>query len=229
MRLPLRGIARSQSHGSTAEDHVDAAALIARYFGAAEPVAEANEGSAAPLPAPAPAEVVAESDAAPVPAAVSEPAPESDVTAVGATIVVPFGTPAPDDPLAGELLALGNSLIYDLNGASRPRQWNAIVVELPFGELPVVTTRVGGSWVPWQPSRHSRATLELFRTRLQDVDPGVGYDVLVRSREMALCRWPNRAWDVRDPDAADAVEEPSGDAHARNDKKKRSGRLRRRS
>jgi hypothetical protein len=211
MQFTLRGMRRGQS-GSTADDRVDAAAAIARYFNAAEPVAEASEESAI--------EVVAEPDAARLPVAES---PAGPVVDGGATVRVPLSTTSTDDPLVAALLALGNSAMYDLTGAVGAGHWDEIVVELPVGKVPLFRARVGGAWGAWHPSPHSDRTLELFRILLQEADPGVGYDVVARPREMVVCRWPHRASDARDADLADAVEEPRGDVGTRKEKPKRRG------
>jgi hypothetical protein len=182
MQFTLRGMTRGQSR-STADDRVDAAAAIARYFNA-------------------------------------------DVEGLGATVRLPISTASADDPLVAALLALGNSAMYDLTAAVGAGRWDEIVVELPPGELPLFRTRVDGAWGAWHPSPHSDRTLELFRILLKEADPGAGYDVVVRPREMIVCRWPHRASDARDAFFADVHEEPSGDARPGTEKAKRWGRRR---
>ena len=144
-----------------------------------------------------PAEIVM----GPVDAAVERPpaeAPPGDSADVGVTTHVPFGSYTVDDPLAAGLLALGNSLIYDLVRRVGAPGWDEIVVELPPGEPADFAMRAGEVWRPWHPSMHSNDAVEVFRALLDEVDPGVGYDLVTRPQEMIVCGWPHRAWDVRD-------------------------------
>jgi hypothetical protein len=187
-------------------------------------VAEPAVGPVAPEPAVgpvAPEPVVVES---PEPVATATPEPVD----VGVTVRLPFGTAPEDDPLLSELLALGNSLIYDVTAAVGAHRCDEIVVQLPPGETAEFAARVGGSWGGWRPSGHSLGVLEVFRALLHDVDPAAGYDVVVRPRETIVCRWPHRAWDIRDPEPAGTAEEPTGEPQSDAPKRKRRA-LRRRS
>lgn len=310
----LRGPRRSRLRGSSAEERIDVAAVIARALGEAEPNAEPNaEPDAVPIvarvasqpaeasarepamiagaadaervaaagvlpsvtlspievaldaapaahpsvpvseaemvvggDAMAPTElvecapaaqvarsrdlaVVAECDVARVPELAPSSAAEPAVDAAGATVRVPMSAPSADDALVAALLTMSNSVIYDLRAALGVGQWDEVVVELPCGEAPVVTVHVGGAWRRWRPSSHTSGTLELIRVQLHDVDPGVGYDIVVRPQEMIICRWPHRAWDARDPEPVDLIEQPPDDPGIDKPKSTRLPRLRYRS
>lgn len=208
MRQKLRGT----RGGAQVEEHIDAAAVIAQALNRLPPPPATAEPAAPQLP-PEPAPVAAvepepqpppvghvvvpePAAAAPAPAAEPEPEPAGD----GAAIMrVPYDTPPGVDPLADDLLALGKSLGYDVT-SDVGVHWVEIVVELPPDDTAEFAADVDGSWVGFTPSAHSRGVLEVLASELHEIDPGAGFDVVIRARETILCRWPSRAWHVRDAD-----------------------------
>jgi hypothetical protein len=232
----MRGLRRSHG-GAQVDEHVDVATVLAQALNRLPPEPEAvalpelepvaialpePEAVASAVPEPEPLVSAAPE---PEPVAPAEPEPVTPPADPGAIIRVPLSTAPGSDQLADDLLALGMSLSYDVS-SNHGALWREIVVELPPGQPPDFAADMGGSWLDFRPSMHSRGCVDVLWSQLQEVDPDTGFDVVLRAREMVLCRWPSRAWDVRDPEPVQPPPPPEPE-HAEPDPKLRR-RFRRR-
>jgi hypothetical protein len=213
----LHGLKRTQRDALAADAHIDAAAIIARSL------------NRVPIPAPPPREDTVAEPPTPEDEQVTEPLPvlRDDAVEEGVIIRISSHAPRGEDVLVDELVSLGMSVIYDLNSGG-PARWDEIVIELPPEHDPVLRASCAGTSAHFAASAHTRGTLDVICAELDDVDPGCGYDVLVRRSEIALCRWPSRASDVRDPEPPAATTMPVAEVVAAVPAKgKRRSRFRR--
>jgi hypothetical protein len=193
----VHGLRRSPRNALGGEGHVDVAAIIARSLNRAPapeaaPPLELIEPEVLRVPPISLLEDTIEIE--PITEPITEPVAEQGLIAR-----FPLRAPLGEDPLVDELVSLGMSLIYDLT-AGGPVRWDQIVVELPPDEDAIVLASLAGTTGPVELSIHSRGSLDVIRAQLDDVDPGCGYDLVVRRTEVIVCRWPSRASDVRDPE-----------------------------